>query len=92
MLDEALGAAAWVAGHPSLTVRLNTDFRLSVPLGARCLVATRVLKARHGLVTVEGSLRGPEGQVYASADGRFMRLDDAAYAKLFGRPLPPKKP
>jgi len=92
VLDEALGAACWVAGHPSLTVRLNTDFRLSVPLGSRCLVETRVTSARHRLVASEGSLRGRDGTVYASAEGRFMRLDDAAYARIFGRDAAPKTP
>jgi acyl-coenzyme A thioesterase PaaI-like protein len=92
VLDEALGAACWVAGHPSLTVRLSTEFRLSVPLGARCLVETRVTGARHRLVSAEGTLRGRDGTLYASAEGRFMRLDDATYARLFGRPASPKSP
>ncbi len=95
VLDEALGAACWVAGHPSLTVRLNTEFRLSLPLTTRCLVETRTTLARHGLMTASGQVRSAEGKVYASAEGRFMRLDDAAHAKLFGRPSAaqdPKKP
>lgn len=92
MLDEALGAAAWVAGQPSLTVRLETDFRLSIPLGTRCLVETKVLSSRHRVTAVEGSLRCAERKVYATARGRFMRLEDSAYQKLFGRPIPPKKP
>lgn len=95
VLDEALGAAAWVAGHPSLTVRLNTDFHLSVPLGARCLVETRVQGERHRVTTVTGTLRGPDGTEYARAEGLFMRLSDQAYAQLFGRPpvviKPPQK-
>lgn len=86
VLDEALGAAAWVAGHPSLTVRLNTEFRLSVPLGTRCLVETRVVSRRHRVMSVEGTLRCAQKKVYASSAGMFMRLDDEAYAKLFGRP------
>jgi len=90
VLDEALGAAAWVAGHPSLTVRLDTEFRLSVPLGTRCLVETRVSASRHRLMDVEGTLRCAEKKVYAAAKGRFMRLDGAAYEELFGRPHPEK--
>ncbi len=92
VLDEALGAACWVAGHPSLTVRLNTEFRLSIPLATRCLVETRVAAARHGLMAASGQVRCAQGKVYASAEGRFMRLDDAAHAKLFGRPAAARKP
>jgi acyl-coenzyme A thioesterase PaaI-like protein len=92
VLDEALGAACWVAGHPSLTVRLHTNFRLGVPLGTRCLVETTLSGIRHRLATAAGTLRGPDGTVYASAEGRFMKLDDAAHAKLFGRPAASKPP
>jgi acyl-coenzyme A thioesterase PaaI-like protein len=92
VLDEALGAACWVAGHPSLTVRLNTDFRRSIPLGARCLVETKVGEARHRLVTATGVLRGADGTVFATAEGRFMRVDDATHARLFGRPTSPQNP
>jgi len=92
VLDEALGAACWVAGHPSLTVRLNTEFRLSVPLGTRALVETKVTGARHRLVTAEGALVGADGTLYASAQSRFMSLDDATHARLFGRPAASKTP
>ncbi|MGE4055596.1 MAG: PaaI family thioesterase, partial [Vicinamibacterales bacterium] len=33
VLDEALGAAAWAAGHPVLVASLVVDFRRMVPLG-----------------------------------------------------------
>lgn len=91
VLDEALGAACWVGGHPSLTVRLNTEFRLSVPLGTRALVETTVPAVRHRLASVSGILRGVDGTVYASADGRFLELTDGQHAKLFGAPAA-KKP
>jgi len=84
-LDEALGAAAWVAGFPSLTVRIETEFRKSVPLHAHLLVETRVGTIRRRLAQVEGELIGPDGTVYASAKGRFMRLDETSQKKLFGR-------
>src|SRR5581483_3148804 len=38
VLDEALGAAAWVAGHHAMTVHLETQFRASVPVNADLLV------------------------------------------------------
>jgi len=33
VLDEALGAAAWRAGHTVVVARLTVDFRAMVPLG-----------------------------------------------------------
>jgi len=84
-LDEALGAAAWVAGFPSLTVHLETAFRKAVPLDARLLCVTRLGVMRSRLAQVEGELTGADGTVYASGRGRFMRLDEASQKRIFGR-------
>jgi acyl-coenzyme A thioesterase PaaI-like protein len=84
-LDESLGAAAWLAGIPSLTARLTTDFRRGVPAGAVCLVSTRLLGERHRVASLEGELVGADGAVYARAEGRFIRLSDDAHRRIFGR-------
>ena len=84
-LDEALGAAAWLAGHPVLTVRLETEFRAAVPVSAHLLVETRILSTRHRLIVVEGSLLGEGGKVYARAKGRFLELGAAAHERIFGK-------
>lgn len=85
VLDEALGAAAWLEGHPVLTARLTTEFRKSVPVGARLLVETRLVSVRHSLVSVAGSLVGADKVLYAAAEGRFMKLDESRRRELFGR-------
>jgi acyl-coenzyme A thioesterase PaaI-like protein len=92
VLDEAMGAASWVAGKPSLTVKLSTDFRLSIPLRTRLLVETKILSERHRLVFVSATLKDETGKLYAEAEGRFMRLGDDAYLRIFGRPPSPKTP
>ncbi len=87
-LDEALGAAAWNAGHRVLTARLTTEFRRSVPLGAKLLVETRLAGARLRIADLEGRLIDGEGLVYAVAWGRFMEPPPDVAAKLFGKPKP----
>lgn len=84
-LDEALGAAAWVAGHPVLTSRLAADFKKSVPLGAQLLVETKTKRARHRVVEVSGRLVGADGTVYACAEGRFFELDADGQRRYFSR-------
>ena len=85
VLDEALGAAAWLAGHPVLTVRLQTEFRLSVPVRTEMLVTARLTRVRHKLVFVEGDLLGEDGRRYAGAKGEFMELGEDAQRRIFGR-------
>ncbi|MCM2303628.1 MAG: PaaI family thioesterase [Elusimicrobia bacterium] len=84
-LDEALGAAAWLAGRPVMTARLTTEFRKGVPVGATMLVETRLIRERHRLVLLEGTLSGPDHVVYAYADGRFMVLADSDQRRILGR-------
>ncbi|MEK7233351.1 MAG: PaaI family thioesterase [Elusimicrobiota bacterium] len=84
-LDEALGAAAWIAGRPVMTARLTAEFRKGVPLGSTMLVETHLIGEHRRLVILEGTLRGPDNIIYARADGRFMVLSDADQRRILGR-------
>ena len=85
VLDEALGAAAWHAGHRVVTARLTTEFRRPVHVGARLLVETRLVSARTRMVLCEGGLTGEDGgPPFAAAEGVFVVLKPEAQARLFG--------
>ena len=89
-LDEALGAAAWLAGRRCMTARLTTEFRKGTPLGAELLVVTRIVASRRRLIDLTGELVDPDGKVYAAAHGRFMELDEAQLKRIFGRSVASK--
>ena len=84
-LDEALGAAAWLTGMQCMTARLTTEFRRGTPLGATLLVTTRQVKRRGRVADMAGELVGPDGTVYAAAEGRFIELTPPQIAAVFGR-------
>ena len=52
MLDEAVGWAAWHAGHPGVTGRLAVSLRRPLRLGERVRIAGRVESVRRTLVYV----------------------------------------
>ena len=52
MLDEAVGWAAWHAGHPGVTGRLQVSFRRPLKLGEHVRIVGRVEKVRRTLVYV----------------------------------------
>jgi len=52
MLDEAVGWAAWHAGHPGVTGRLQVAFRRPLKLGERVRIVGRVDNIRRTLVYV----------------------------------------
>ncbi|MBI4349364.1 MAG: PaaI family thioesterase [Elusimicrobia bacterium] len=84
VFDEALGAAAWLEGHPVFTVRLNCEFRKSVPIPSELLVTTELYRVRSRLVFVRGEVLGRDGIRYARADAQFFRLDEETTRRLKG--------
>ncbi|MDE2490710.1 MAG: PaaI family thioesterase [Elusimicrobia bacterium] len=84
-LDEALGAAAWLAGARCMTARLTTEFRRGTPLGAELLVTTRLLRRRGRVIDLDGELVGAGGTRYASAVGRYVELTAPQLKAIFGR-------
>ena len=49
MLDEAVGWAAWHAGHPGVTGRLQVSFRRPLKLGERVRIVGKVENIRRTL-------------------------------------------
>ena len=52
MLDEAVGWAAWHAGHPGVTGRLQVSYRRPLKLGEHVRIVGRVENVRRTLVYV----------------------------------------
>jgi uncharacterized protein (TIGR00369 family) len=50
LLDEAVGWAAWHAGHPGVTGRLQVNYRRPLKLGERVRVVGKVERVRRSLV------------------------------------------
>ncbi len=75
VLDEAMGAAAWMAGHIAVAVHLETEFRAMLPLGTDATLEAWVERREGRKVWTAGNLRGDDGTLYADARALFLRLD-----------------
>jgi acyl-coenzyme A thioesterase PaaI-like protein len=75
VLDEAMGAAAWRAGHISVAASLQTEFRSMLPLGTDALLEAWVERHEGRKVFTRGLLRGDDGRLFAEATALFIRLD-----------------
>lgn len=60
MLDEAVGWAAWHAGHPGVTGRLQVAYRRPLKLGERVRIVGKVENVRRNLVHVTAVVKGVE--------------------------------
>lgn len=76
VLDEAMGAAAWAAGQPSLAARIEVDFKAMVPLGTDANVEMAVEKVEGRKITTRARLLDADGRVLAESAGLFVRLTD----------------
>lgn len=76
VLDEAMGAAAWSGGHPSIAARIEVDFRLPVPLGIDAVVEMNVEKVDGRKITTRARLLDADGRMLAESAGLFVRLSD----------------
>ncbi len=74
VLDEAMGAAVWCAGHPVVAARLEIDFRKAVPLGVPLEVEGWLVSASGRKVWAESELRLPGGVVATRGRGLFVEL------------------
>ena len=62
MLDEAVGWAAWHAGHPGVTGRLQVSFRRPLKLGERVRIVGKVENIRRTLVYVTAAVENRDDQ------------------------------
>ena len=76
MLDEAVGWAAWHAGHPGVTGRLAVSFRRPLRLGERVRVVGQVERVRRSLVYANAFIDSLEaGDRIADATATLMMTE-----------------
>ena len=83
LLDEAMGGAAWMAGHPVVAAQLNITFRTMLPLGTRCLVSARVVEANGRKIKTTAELHSADGeQLFCRGEALFVILDTEKIEQL----------
>lgn len=82
VLDEAMGGAAWMNGHPVVAAELRVRFRQMLPLGTRCIVSASVCETDGRKVSTRGALTDEEGVVYAEGDATFIELSHEAFGEM----------
>jgi len=75
VLDEAMGAAAWLAGHSALAVEIKVSYRNMLPLGTVASLEAWVERVDGRKVTCQGRLIGPGGELFAECEGLFLEIE-----------------
>lgn len=82
VLDEAMGAAAWLSGHLVVAARLDTNFRKMLPLGTDATMEAWIVGVEGKKVSAHGRLLAADGTVFAEADGLFIELDPERFRPM----------
>lgn len=82
VLDEAMGAAAWLEGHLVVAVQLNTSFRTMLPLGTDASMEAWVEGVDGRKVRAHARLLAADGSTFAEADGLFLEIDPERFRPM----------
>lgn len=82
VLDEAMGAAAWMHGHLVVAVSLDTRFRQMLPLGTDTTLEAWVEKVEGRKVWMAAVIRSPTGEIFADGRALFVKLDPERFGPL----------
>lgn len=82
VLDDAMGAAAWLAGYPAVAVNLQTNFRRMLPIGTDSLMEAWVERVDQRKVTTRGVITDEKGEPFADAEALFLILDQERFGHL----------
>jgi acyl-coenzyme A thioesterase PaaI-like protein len=75
-MDEALGAVAYMEGHPVVVARLTVDFRAMVPIGIDATFETWVERVEGRKIHTRGRLVSPAGVLLAEGHAICVKLGD----------------
>lgn len=83
VMDEAMGGAAWLEGHPVVAAQLNLSYLQLLPVERPCLAVARLDQVQGRKVHAAGFLGSPDQQtIYCRATGLFIVLEAAHLDRL----------
>lgn len=81
LLDEGMGAAAWLSGKTVLAAKIEINFRAPLPLGTVLTLHAGISKIDGRKVFAYGKLVADDGVVFSEGTGLFVVIDAEALAR-----------
>jgi acyl-coenzyme A thioesterase PaaI-like protein len=82
VLDEAMGAAVWLRGLPSVAGRLSVEYVEMVPLGTDAIFETTITAIEGRKIATAGKLLDPAGLLLAKSEGLFIQMTEQHKRRL----------
>jgi len=71
VLDETMGAAAWLNGYPVMTKTLTVEYLSPLPLHIKIIAESYILTKENNLITIVGKISSQDKKIYAKSSGTF---------------------
>jgi uncharacterized protein (TIGR00369 family) len=84
IIDEVMGASAWISGHRVVAAHLDFDYLRPVPLGKPLTLQGQVAEIEGKRVLTEGVLLLPDGKPAVKGRGVFVSAPKLFNAEGFG--------
>ena len=85
VLDEAMGGAAWLAGHMVVAAEITVSYKEMLPLETWCIVESRVVDVDGRKVRTEAEVKDRNGKVFSTATGLFITLNESKFGDMAER-------
>ena len=82
VIDEGMGVAAWVYGHPSVAAELTVKFLEMVPLGTVVQIDAFIVQVDGKKIVTAGGLIGNDGTIFCEGQGLFVKFDPSRFGEL----------
>jgi acyl-coenzyme A thioesterase PaaI-like protein len=86
VLDEVMGAAAWMNKLHSVTAQLKIDYIKAIPLNKEVFIEACIDKVEGKKVTIKGSLFDESGIVYAETESLFVDKGKDTFQQMGAMP------
>jgi acyl-coenzyme A thioesterase PaaI-like protein len=78
LLDEGMGAVAWLSGKSVVAAKIEINFRVPLPLGTILTMRAEVTSIQGKKVFAAGKLVSDDGVVFSEGTGLFVVIDPGA--------------
>ncbi len=81
LLDEGMGAVAWLSGKTVLAAKIEINFRAPLPLGTILTMRAEITGMEGRKVYTQGKLEADDGRVYSEGTGLFVVVDPESFLR-----------
>ena len=82
VLDEAMGASAWIAGHSVVALKITVKYREMLPLGSVTTVEAWVSSVNGRKVLTKGKVFNEAGTVFTESEGLFINISPERFGEM----------